>query len=86
MNSTLAYVNTVMWQVQFIFRHVYHTAGLTKALKDVIAKPESKEKLQEFQMKYSIYTYHVMMAIHALKNPFINKGHVKNEKELDPTE
>lgn len=34
------------------------------------AKKQYNKILREFKIKFSIYTYHVMMAVHALKNPF----------------
>ena len=34
------------------------------------AKKQYSRILREFKIKFSIYTYHVMMAVHALKNPF----------------
>ncbi|XP_047143288.1 N-acetylated-alpha-linked acidic dipeptidase 2 isoform X1 [Hydra vulgaris] len=51
-------------------RHIYHTAGLVKALRALLKNRRSAYLLREFKVKYSIYTYHVMMAVHALKNPF----------------
>ena len=59
---------------------MYHTAGLLRTLKSVVlAKKKKKiekykQKLSQFREKYSVYAYHVKMAIHALKNPFTNEG------------
>ena len=94
----------------YFCRHVYHTAGMKRALRALIradknlkeagkvanknasedgmflqddnttdgkemksykkAKKQYNKILREFKIKFSIYTYHVMMAVHALKNPF----------------
>jgi len=46
---------------------------------EAITKELSKTKVvREFQEKYSIYTYHVMMAVHSLRNPFT----IVDEKEM----
>lgn len=51
-------------------RHVFHTAGVAKAMDALVRNRTSPVYQKEFKMKYSILTYHVMMATHALKSPF----------------
>ena len=54
-------------------RHVFHTAGVAKAMDALIRNRTSIPYQKEFKMKYSVLTYHVMMATHALKSPFLSE-------------
>ena len=67
----------------FPYRHVFHTGGLDKAMEAVLNGLPNAEV--EFKKKVSTYTYHVMMARHALQNPFTTKGEV-NSGDFDETE
>ena len=67
-------------RISLSFRHVYHTSGLRRAAFAVVRAKKKKKKslidkaVRDFKTKYSIYTYHAMMAIQALEHPFLTKG------------
>ena len=107
----------------YFCRHVYHTAGMKRALRALIradkdlkeagkvvnknesddgmflqedntsdekemksynkAKKQYNKILREFKIKFSIYTYHVMMAVHALKNPFTSDVNTQDYTDDD---
>lgn len=67
-------------------RHVFHTAGVAKAMDALIRNRTAVPYIKEFKMKYSILTYHVMMATHALKSPFMSElnKHMDTINKEDP--
>ena len=49
-------------------RHVFHVSNLDDAVND--AEPNNLKSMQKLKKKITIFTYHLMLAIQAVQNPF----------------